>query len=958
MKCKNCHAIIPDDSQFCPFCGNKVEAPSAQDKRSVNESVIDELQGKFAVGLVDITPAYNALSSDQKARFFPGRPYQARKVIYSFLALLGQNCDYSRLLELYITIASRAMMGFETERIIITVKARFSDILPERIAPILIECAKRIYSNYVFYTKADTPEYSTYEKQFDQQYSASLIENERHENDAIRLPDFGTSVRNPIYAHAAGGSYRYLNLLYTSDLVPLTWNRVRSIAVNSTSDPIDQYDLLLPDGTKYKTVFINMYSRKSSCYYPKGLFGSGLQATDGKADSLRQPVAQEKRATPATRETVDQQGDGGKAEKRRENNRGQIETKTIAGNTPVLSEEVLSENTTAVLQGGLPVILVKKDIIKRSNNQVHAVCVFQPVTEKPIRAMQVDVLCYDVWHEGVQSVTGFQYNDLKTSRDGNIGADIVIPLPDSNTRDIDVTVQRIMLADGTLIQRSGESIQLPDLEILDKHLANIDLIHEYKRLTYKNVKYTPVKAGDIWRCTCGAVNRNDESSCHKCKDSAEVLFSNLNTEALQNSIDERKRLQKEKEEKDRIAREAAQKKAEEEREARKREAEKAAEAYLAQKRIHNKRIAIACIVIGIVGLILSITWWKIIPSIKYKQADALLASGDREAAYTAFLDDARYEDSAERAYAIKYEDAMAALDAGDYDQAIEYFKSIPDYKDSAALLKKAIYQKATQLMGEKNYSEAAELFESISGYQDSRGWGIRCRNEQTYIEGKALFEARDYKKAGEAFEAISTYLDSAELMRQSFYLHAQELIEKKQPHEAFLILNTKINQGSEPYEDSVDLANTLEYQYAMDCFDEGKYSDAAESFSNIENYKDSATRALEAEYQYGLTLISKGKYSDAEKVFTELGNYKDSAKQINESIYQHGVSLLEEKDYLKAIHYFEKLTNYRDSATKQKEALYQIGLSLLDDEQYQDAEKIFEELGYYSDSQIQLKEAE
>lgn len=969
MKCNNCHANIPNDSLFCPFCGKKVETSSASGQRSVSDSNYHELQVAFSSDLVDVAKAYNGLMSEQKARFFPGQQFQAKKVIHSFLYLLGQDCDYSRLLELYITIVSRVMMGFDTERIAITVKARFSGILTENKTATLIECAKRINSNYDFLSKVNTPEYIVFEKQFDQQYTNSLTENEKHINDAVKLPDYGTSTKNPIYTHSAAGSYKYLNLLYTSDLVPLTWNRAQSVAVNNMKDPLDQYALLLPDGTQIKTVYVNMYSRSNPHYCPEGLFGFGLKEIGGETATQLQPPAKEQRSTPKTREENNKQGGGEKTEEQRENNKGKKEKKVLADTTPVLSEELFSENTTSVLQGNLPVLLVKKAIRKRSDGQVSAVCIFQPVTKMPIRAMQVDVLCYDVWHEQVQSVERFQYNDLRTTRAASFGADTVIPLPDPNTREIEVVVQRIMLADGTLIQREEDNLALPDVAAIGEYLADVNLVREYKEKTIETAKYVPVKAGHYWRCTCGAINLEEEAICHRCKASVLTLFKYLDKNALQSSIDEKKRLLREKEERERIAREKEeeQKRIEREKEEerrRERSRIEAAEAYAREeerRRKSKKRVRI-CAVIGSFAFAAYLVWSLIIPAIQYKKADELLSAGDRDAAYTTFMGITRYGDSYNRACAIRYEDARAAFTAGDYDKAYDLFTSISNFSDSATRAKDAVYQKAKVLMEAGEYTEAALLYESLSGYLDSKARGTECRNEQTFIDATTQFEMGHYKKAGELFESLKTYKDSSSLMMQSYYYYAKNLIESGDLHSGYVILSTKVNQGDSSYEDSIELANAAEYQYAADCFKEGRYAAAAESFANLTDYKDSATRCQEAKYQYGLSLIGDGKYDEAITTFEQISNYRDSANQLKEAKYQKALLLMHRKfmsqeKYQEAERLFEELGYYRDSTTQLKECKYQRAIMLAKSEKYTQAVPLFKEIGNYSDSVEQWKGA-
>lgn len=911
-----------------------------------------------------VIAAYNKLSDDQRERFFPGKEYQAKRIVGSLCALLGDSCSYDQLLELYITAAVRAMMGFESERINITVKMRFSDIVPESKAITVIECIKRLNQNFTFIEKAISPEMQAFDKFFDTQNEAAFKRNDKRTEDAAAYPGFGIDPSNPIFAHSSAGSYSYLNLLYTADSVPLTWNRVGSMTLESSPDPIDQYELLLPNGDVYLTVYVNMYARKSSVYCPAGLRSDELKALP-QASNNQQPESTAEHDDPAEEDEYlaflrNYAKDSDQPSKK---NSTSSETppfpKTEKADAPQRqqsADEVLNESSVPILQGNIPIIHTKTAIYKKSDGSVYAICTFLPITDSTIRAMQVDVHCYDVWREPLTSVDRFQYLDLRTKREVAFGTDIIVPLPDPNTRNVDVVVRRVMFEDGTLLQREGDNLELPALKALDEHFANKELAEEYKKLTYQNARYTPVKVGAFWRCTCGAVNQGKESSCHRCKDGSSELFSWLDAGKLEASLSERKRRQREKEERERKAREEAQRKAEEE--ARVKAAREAEEARIRaeKKKQRNKIIAICAAAAAGLALVIYLIGWQFVPASKYKKADALLLAGDREAAYTAFSDLGRYKDSQDRASAIHYEDGEAAFSAGDYDEAYALFSSLGAYSDSSTQANESLYQKALGLMANASYENAAEIFESLGSYRDSRANGIACRNEKSYLEASALFEAGKYQEAGELFESLKTYQDSSSMMMQAYYLYAKGLIEEGKLHDAYLILSTKINKGGKSYEDSIELANTSEYQYAQDCFAAGEYDTAAESFANLKDYKDSSTRCLESKYQYGLQLISNGKYDDAEKLFTELSDYKDSAKQVNESIYQHGLALLEAKKYDDAIKVLGRLTNYRDSAKQLNEAQYQKALLLMGQKKYQDAEKIFSELGNYSDSAKQLKE--
>ena len=121
-----------------------------------------------------VISAYQNLKPEQKERFFQGKEAQAKKVIGSLSYLLGSHCNYDQLLDLYITAAVRVMMGFENERINITVKMRHSDIVPEAKALTVIDCLRRITENYAFIDKANSPEMKAYMQFFDSQNDESF----------------------------------------------------------------------------------------------------------------------------------------------------------------------------------------------------------------------------------------------------------------------------------------------------------------------------------------------------------------------------------------------------------------------------------------------------------------------------------------------------------------------------------------------------------------------------------------------------------------------------------------------------------------------------------------------------------------------------------------------------------------------------------------------------------------
>ena len=542
---------------------------------------------------------------------------------------------------------------------------------------------------------------------------------------------------------------------------------------------------------------------------------------------------------------------------------------------------------------------------------------------------------------------------------------------------------RAVIADGTLIQQKGKPDTNPNPVPLSQVLTE-ELLEEYKAETYQNTRFVPVSLGQIWVCTCGAINREEEGDCHLCGDSLASLTSHLDKDMLQKSVDEKKRIQREKEERERIAREEAlrlkKEKAERERKEREerlriqREKEAAeaaerkrlaeekarAEAEEARKRAEarkkrNKKIAIISSAAAVLVLVVYLIGWQIIPSSKYRNAEAAIAAGDLELAYDQFSSISGYKDSQDRATEIRYTQAETALEGKDYDTAYQYFTEIAGYSDSETQAKEALYQKAEKLLEEESFAEAQAVYEQIKGYKNTNASIELCKRAQKYHEAVALFEEGKYEEAAKIFEA-NDYRDNKTRAQEAYYLYAKQLIEKNKMHDAYQILSQKVNKGTSPYEDSVELANQAEYQYATECMAAGKYEAAYASFANTKGYEDSDSQYLEAGYQYGLQLFEKKKYEQAAIVFASLDKYKDSVKQANESKYQQALNLQYLGQYDKAVKLFTELGNYSDSAKQIKETKYQQALALQQQKKWAEAEKLFAELGNYSDSAKQLKE--
>ena len=594
---------------------------------------------------------------------------------------------------------------------------------------------------------------------------------------------------------------------------------------------------------------------------------------------------------------------------------------------PARRFETLFENEPNTIQGNVPVLIEKLSlIIDHQNESLMARCIFRSLTDKPIMALLVDVVCTDVWGKKAQSVEGFQFLDLKTKRDSTFGQTKPIPIPDSATRAIEVVIKKVLYTDRTMVDASTDISVLPKQELLESFFASAELAKEYARESNDRAKYTTVEGEHYWRCACGAINEREDGTCYRCHADKAHLLSLLNVELISGNLtafNEEKRLkaereQAEREEQLRQAEERMRLAQEEKERKEKEEAERKAE-ELRQKKAKRKktvkRTSLITAAVLLVGFLVYATGWHIIPY-------------------------------------IRYQNACKALEAQSFDEAYNTFVALGTFSDSSEKAIDTLYQKGVYLMNNGSYLDAATEFERVPDYQDSKDQAVYCRNEAAYLDAKALFESGSYKEAADAFTALSDYSDSSDQANASNYHYGQELLENGEYENAHTVF--KALSG---YEDSKDLADESYYQLATQLFGEKKYDEAYTYFKGLSSYKDSKDQANESEYLYGIERFDAGDYEKAVAAFKLVKDYKDVGERLPEAKYQYALALTEKKDWKAASSLFKELGDYQDSASRYKETYYQYGLQLLGSKSYKEAVTVFNSLGSYQESKAKLNEA-
>lgn len=127
----------------------------------------------------------------------------------------------------------------------------------------------------------------------------------------------------------------------------------------------------------------------------------------------------------------------------------------------------------------------------------------------------------------------------RAGRDSVIGEQEPIVLAVSGAASFRVRVLCLSLEDGTWAD-DAPWLPLPERRTLEEHYGEAELAEQFRIRYGSDCRYAITPAEDLWLCTCGAVNRQSESSCHGCH-RVRAALENVPVDALQAESDSRAR---------------------------------------------------------------------------------------------------------------------------------------------------------------------------------------------------------------------------------------------------------------------------------------------------------------------------------------------------------------------------------------------------------------------------------
>ncbi len=384
-------------------------------------------------------------------------------------------------------------------------------------------------------------------------------------------------------------------------------------------------------------------------------------------------------------------------------------------------------------------------VLNRETETLSARLCFRSLASKPIVAMRVMVQCMDVWGENLGSPVRRDYIDLYAETNTRFGQNVAIALPDSATRRAEITVTRVMLADGTAYNCSAKPGALPPSVLLSEHLGGGEMAQEYALRTTPQAQFVPQMGQKYWRCTCGSIHSNTVAVCPQCGCDFTYLTQSLSRDSLMAGVQLRLASQQkptaaqpgavpqpslvEVPAPQGVAYPAAQQAVPPAGPERKTQKEKKPKK---QKRSHPVRnTIIVLLILGLLGAGVLLGP----PAYRYYGAKQALNNGEYDRAYEEFCALGNFYNSQEMSKESLYWKGVSLRDQGRYKEAYEILSLIPDYRNVPEIVENVcdiLYEQGISLVESGKYKEARQVLSSISAYRDVTWLLEDLENEENY----------------------------------------------------------------------------------------------------------------------------------------------------------------------------------------------------------------------------------
>ena len=388
--------------------------------------------------------------------------------------------------------------------------------------------------------------------------------------------------------------------------------------------------------------------------------------------------------------------------------------------------KTLYELPSPLYTPGSPILIAGGALLEEEGLQYYRLRL-QVIGELRVRSVTVAVQALDAACEALGPELPHRFLG-RTGRDGILGEKEPLVLPVDGAVSFRVRVLSVCPEEGNPWTPDAPFLPLPAQDTLEEHYGEAELAEQFRIRYGSDCRYAIMPAEDLWLCTCGAVNRAAEGSCHRCH-RVRAALEKVSVETLRTESERRAR-----------------------------KAPLRLEQALADKRLLRRKLAmwaalILPVLILLIGLLIAVPR-EIERKNLYEGAQWLAGIGEFDAARETYLSLGDYRDSAEM--------AGPGLD---YLHACEV-KLRAERNDPSAL--RLIGRTRADLNDETSaaallYEAAQREFEALGDYRDSAAQAAKCAEGLTasrlLVKQAAYDRANTMLESGKLSEAYQAYME-------------------------------------------------------------------------------------------------------------------------------------------------------------------------------------------------------
>ncbi len=196
-------------------------------------------------------------------------------------------------------------------------------------------------------------------------------------------------------------------------------------------------------------------------------------------------------------------------------------TDTPAQNAGIMKTDekfvTLYEGKKNLYAEGSPLVIREGTLIKNTQtDQVMIRLKLYSLMEKSIKAAEIVFSLADSFgaDKGVQQQ---MYLDLQCERYQSFGDDTYVLLKDNTVRSFSVKRLKVFYSDNSYYETETEDwTPIEQAELIFNALKSFEVADAYHKIYGGNARYIYKESKDLWRCTCGALNRDSETECCCC----------------------------------------------------------------------------------------------------------------------------------------------------------------------------------------------------------------------------------------------------------------------------------------------------------------------------------------------------------------------------------------------------------------------------------------------------------